>query len=211
MGRAAGMGGPSRSGRGYGGSVQVGPRVWGVRGAAGMGGPSRSVLYRVGVRGRRPAPWGRGPDGRGCRSPWSKGWAPGVGVRVGPRVWGSVVQGLANWSEAAWSRGPDGGGCGGSVVKGPGAWSRGPGRDRPGLAGMGIRRTWGVRPGHRGGPWVGPRVWGVRPGRSRTVGVRGQGPADWGRGSGAGVRKGPGVNEGTRRAAFPTGSEQITT
>ena len=116
-GRAAGMGGPSRSGRGYGGSVQVGPRVWGVRPgrAAGMGGPSRSVQgsSTVGVRGRRPAPWGRGPDGRGCRSPWSKGWAPGVGVRVGPRVWGSVVQGLANWSEAAWSRGPDGGGCGG--------------------------------------------------------------------------------------------------
>ena len=42
----------------------------------------------------------------------------GSEVRVGPRVWGSVVQGLANWSEAAWSRGPDGRGCGGSVVKG---------------------------------------------------------------------------------------------
>ena len=97
------------------------------------------------------------------------------------------------------------------MVKGPGAWSR-----PDGWLGWGsvVKGTgpWGR------GPWVGPRVWGVRPGRALPWGSVGRAAGMGGPSRSVLYRGGPwasqrptGVNEGTRRAAFPTGSEQITT
>ena len=100
---------------GVSGSVVKGLAAWG-RGsgrAAGVG-----VQGQMTTSGRGRLGWRFG-SGRGCGGPWSKGWPtgqrpPGVEDRTAAGVGSPVVKGLA-------------------------AWGRGPGRDRPGLAGMEIQ------------------------------------------------------------------------
>ena len=104
---------PPHTGTAYGERIQVRPAAWG-------GGSGRAA--GVGVRRQGPAPWGRGPDGRGCRGTWSEAdWGRGPAVRpvrqAGPSgrymVSGVEVRSgrpsgrgcRGTWSEADWGRG----------------------------------------------------------------------------------------------------------